>query len=95
MKKYLPPQFACLLDRSFYGKTVTLVCFPDDKLTVTSNCLLKTQKKIKNKDVDVLYFARCLTIEAEKIICESNGTAFALIGFPWTDDRYNRIRSGI
>lgn len=54
----------------------------------------KALKKIKNKKVTVLYFARCFTLEAIKIINKMNGVAFTLTEFLWTDDKYNQIRGG-
>lgn len=93
IKKYLPPQYVPLTDKKFYGKTVTLVFFPV-KETVTSSYVVKVYKKIKNPDAVILFFARCFTIEALNFINENNGTAFALVEFPWTDDRYNKIRGG-
>ncbi|MDE6788630.1 MAG: hypothetical protein K2J47_04835 [Ruminococcus sp.] len=94
IKKYLPSQYASLVDRSFYGKTVTLIFFPDNKRTVTSSNIIKARKKLKNTDIIILYIARCFTIEATKVISESNGVALSLINFLWTDDSYNQIRGG-
>ncbi|MDE5947110.1 MAG: hypothetical protein K2G63_07395, partial [Oscillospiraceae bacterium] len=68
--------------------------FPDNKKVVTSTCVLKVQKNIKNMNVTILYFARCFTLEAIKVINDSNGVLFALVDFPWNDESYNHIHGG-
>lgn len=94
LKKYLPSQFLPLVHRRFYDQTVTLICFPVNK-TVTSNCLKKALKKVKNTNITALFFARCFTVEAVKIINETGGEIFVLSGFPWTDESYNHIRESL
>lgn len=94
MKKYLPAQYLPLVNKNFYNKTVALVCFPADKSAITSSCIVKARKKIKNTNADILYFAHCFTMEAIKLIQESNGSALSVIEFPWTDERYNQIHGG-
>lgn len=94
LKKYLPARYVSLVDKNYNKEIVTLVCFPADQIAITSKNVEKALKKINNQNVTVLYFARCFTLEAIKIINEKNGAAFALIEFPWTDDSYNQIRGG-
>jgi len=94
MKKYLSAQYVSLVNRSYYHQPVTLICFPADKLAITSKSIRKALKKIKNTEVTILYFARCFTLEARKIIYENNGTAFSIIDFLWTDDSYNQVYGG-
>ena len=95
LKKYLPARYASLVNKNYYKQIVTFVCFPVDQIAITSKNVEKALKKIKNQNVTILYFARCFTLEAIKIINEKNGTAFTLIEYPWTDDRYNQIRAGM
>ena len=80
--------------RNFYNQIVTFVCFPVDQTAITSKHVEKAFKKIKNKNVVVLYFARCFTLDAVKIISEKKGEIFSLIEFPWTDAKYNQIHGG-
>ncbi|HEZ7986783.1 MAG TPA: hypothetical protein RWO09_07605 [Ruminococcus sp.] len=93
MKKYLPPQYIDLVNKNFYGKVINIVCFPIGT-TIASGNIKKVLKKINNSDTVTLYFARCFTLDAIEMIRENNGEACAGIEFPWTDERYNRIRSG-
>ena len=68
---------------------------PCDALEFYGNYKAKIDfKKIKNKNVVVLYFARCFTLDAVKIISEKKGEIFSLIEFPWTDAKYNKIHGG-
>lgn len=94
MKKYLTPQYLSLVNKNFYGKVVNMICFPIGADAITSGNIKKVLKKINNPDVLTLYFAKCFTLEAIKIINENNGVVCAVIEFPWTDERYNRIKSG-
>lgn len=94
LRKYLPARYRALVGKTFYGQTVTLICFPIGRTAITSKNCKKIMKKIKNSNLTLLYFARCFTIEAIKIINESNGEAFSLIDFAWTDDRYHQIQGG-
>lgn len=95
LNKYLPARYVSLVNKRYYKQIVTFVCFPVDKNAITSKNVEKALKKIKNKNVTVLYFARCFTLEAINLINKKNGAAFTLIEFPWTDDRYNQIRGGM
>lgn len=94
LKKYLPARYASLVNKSYYKQIVTLVCFPVDQMAITSKNVEKVLKKIKNQNITALYFARCFTLEAIKIINEKNGIVFALVEYPWTDDRCNQVRGG-
>lgn len=94
MKKYLNPQYLPLVNKNFYGKVVNMICFPIGTNTITSSNINKVLKKINDSDALTLYFARCFTLEAIKIINENNGSVCAVIKFPWTDESYHRIRSG-
>ncbi len=94
LKKYLSAQYISLVSKCYYGEIVNLVCFPADD-TITSSKVIKAQKKITNTEVQTLYFARCFTMEAVEVISESNGTAFYLKDFPWTDESYNNVRNNI
>lgn len=94
LKKYLPERYASLVTKNYYKQIVTFVCFPIDQHAVTSKNVEKALKKIKNQNVTILYFARCFTLEAKKIINEKDGAAFVLNEFPWIEDHYNRIRGG-
>lgn len=94
LKKYLPARYASLVNKNYYKRIVTFVCFPVEKMAVTSKNVEKALKKIKNQNVTALYFARCFTLEAIKIINEKHGVTFALIEYPWTDDSCNQIRGG-
>ena len=92
LKKYLPAQYVSLVSKNFYDEVANLVIFSADKTTITSSEVKKTQRKLSESNLKSYYFARCFTIEAEKMIADSNGVAFYLIGFPWFDERYNLIR---
>ena len=94
LKKFLPARYASLVSINFYNQIVTFVCFPVDQTAITSKHVEKAFKKIKNKNVVVLYFARCFTLDAVKIISEKKGEIFSLIEFPWTDAKYNQIHGG-
>lgn len=94
LNKYLPVQYTTLVNKSFYNKIVNIVSFSMDKTTITSGEIIKAQKRISNTEIKTLYFARCFTIEATKLISESNGAAFYLQDFPWFDESYNNIRGG-
>lgn len=94
LEKYLPAQYVSLIGKNYYGEVVNLVSFSIDKTTITSSEVKKAQRKLSETDLKTLYFARCFTIEASKLITESNGVAFYLIDFPWFDERYNIIRGG-
>lgn len=91
LNKRLPSRYAELVSKYFYGKTVNFVCFPADKVTITSGELLKAQKKIVDDTLLTLYFARNFTIESLKRIDENNGRAFYLCDFDWTDEDFIRI----
>ena len=92
LKKYLPERYVTLVSKSYYGEMVNLISFSIDKTAITSSEVIKVQKKIANTEIRTFYFARCFTIEATKLISESNGVAFYLQDFPWFDERYNLIR---
>ncbi|MGN0600344.1 MAG: hypothetical protein ACI4JK_10670 [Oscillospiraceae bacterium] len=94
LKKFLPTQYISLVDRFNYGEVVNLVCFCVDKTAITGSEVKKAQQKLSGTNSKTFYFARSFTIEASKLIAENNGAAFCLIDFPWTDERYNRIRGG-
>lgn len=94
IKKFLNTQYVDLVNKNFYGKVVNMICFPIGANAVTSGNIKKVLKKINNPDTVTLYFARCFTLDAIKIINENNGEACAIIEFPWTDESYNRIQSG-
>lgn len=94
IKKYLPARYASLVNKSYYKRMATFVCFPVDQTVITSKNVEKAHKKIKNQTITALYFARCFTVEAVKMINDKNGVAFALIEYPWTDGSYNQIRGG-
>jgi hypothetical protein len=90
----LPAHYFSLVPRSFYGETVNLICFSENKDVVIKSEVLKAQKKLGETELKTIYFAKGFTLEAEKQIVENNGVAFAM--FPnrgWTDERYNRIRT--
>lgn len=95
LNKYLPARYASLVNKKYYKKIVTFVCFPVDQTTITSKNVEKALKKIKRENVTVLFFARSFTLEAINIINKMNGAAFTLIEYPWTDDGYNKIRGGM
>ena len=94
MKKYLPARYASLVNKTYYKQIVTFVCFPIEQTAITSKSVEKVLKKIKNPNVTILYFARCFTLEAINMIEKTNGEAFSIVDFLWTEDRYNRIREG-
>lgn len=94
LKKYLPARYVTLVNRNCYGETVNLICFSIDKTAITGGEITKAQKRIANTKIRTFYFARCFTVEAIKLIGESNGAAFYLIDFPWSDEGYNHIRGG-
>jgi len=94
LKKYLSPRYVSLVNKNYYKQIVTFVCFPIDQTAITSKNVEKALKKLKNKNVTTLYFARCFTLEAIKIINEKNGVTFSLIEFPWTDNNYSQIHGG-
>ena len=94
MKKYLPARYASLVSKTYYEQIVTFVCFPIDQTAITSKSVEKALKKIKNLNVTILYFARCFTLEAISMIEKTNGRAFSIIDFLWTEDDYNQMREG-
>ena len=94
LEKYLPAQYVSLVSQNYYGEVVNLVFFSADKTTITSSEVKKAQRKLSESNLKSYYFARCFTIEAAKLIAESNGTAFYLRDFPWFDESYNLIRGG-
>lgn len=95
LNKYLLKRYVSLVSRSYYGETVNLICFSIDKTAITSAEIIRAQKRVANTEIRTFYFARCFTIEATKIISESNGVAFYIHDFPWYDERYNSVRGGI
>ncbi len=92
LEKNLSAQYVSLVGKSYYGEVVNLVSFSVDKTAITSSDVKKAQRKLSGTDLKTFYFARCFTIEASKLITESNGVAFYLNDFPWFDERYNIIR---
>lgn len=94
LNKYLPVRYTTLVSKSYYNKIVNIISFSIDKTAITSGEIIKAQKKISNTEIKTLYFARCFTIEATKLISESNGVAFYLQDYPWFDERYNHIHGG-
>lgn len=95
LNKHLPARYTALVSKGYYGETVNLICFPIDKTAITSGDVIKAQKGIANTEIKTFYFACCFTIEATKLISESNGIAFYMHDFPWFDESYNRIRGGM
>lgn len=94
LEKNLSAQYVSLVGKSYYGEVVNLVSFSVGKTAITSSEVKKAQRKLSGTDFKTFYFARCFTIEASKLITESNGVAFYLNDFPWFDERYNIIRGG-
>lgn len=90
LKKYLPECYSCMVGKLLYSKTVTLISFNSDHHVITSNNVIKVQKKLKS-DILTLYFAYNFTLEATEIIHKSGGIAFYIQDFPWTDERYHEI----
>lgn len=82
MKKYLPERYAYLVNRNFYGQTVTVIYFPIDE-KITGKMIEKSINKVKNINVKMLYFAYRFTTDAITMIKEHNGTAFELSSFLW------------
>ena len=94
LSKYLPKRYITLVNRSYYGETVNIICFSIDKTAITSAEIIKAQKRVANAEIRTFYFARCFTVEATKLISEGNGVAFYIHDFPWYDERYNSVRGG-
>ena len=94
LEKYLSARYVSLVDKRYYGEVVNLVSFSVDKGTITSSEVKKAQRKLSGTNLKTFYFARCFTVEASKLIAESNGVEFYLRDFPWSDEEYNIIRGG-
>lgn len=94
LKQYLPARYTSLVGRNFYEQIVTLVCFPVDQTVITSKQVEKALKRIKDQNAVTLYFARCFTLEAIKMISENRGELFSLVEFPWTDEEYHKVHGG-
>ena len=73
------------------GEFVNLVYFPIEKTTITSGEIRKAQKKIKDEGMPTFYFANGFTLEALDQISESDGRAFFLSNFLWTDESFFKV----
>ena len=94
LDKYLPARYASLVKKGGDGQRVTCVCFPVDQTVITVRNVEKALKNINNPQITALYFARCFSLEALRYIEGTNGAAFSLIAYPWTEERYRQVRGG-
>lgn len=97
IKKYLPPQFVgvfCNISHSTEAANL-IVFHADRKTVVTGRFAEKALARIADKTLVTYCFGSEFSVEAQDIISENNGRAYALFGsIEWRDDSYFRFKNG-